>query len=107
MKILLDENLPKKLKQDFQGFEIFTVRDKGWHGKTNGELIKLMIEAGFDLVITFDKNPGHQQNFEKFPMTVLALSASDNTNSTMKELVPGIKRILSEPLTTGVTGLTL
>lgn len=107
MKILLDENLPKKLKQDFQGFEIYTVRDKGWQGKTNGELIKLMIAGGFDLLITFDKNLQHQQNFEKFPMAVLALSASDNTYATMKALVPKIKRRLSEPLKIGVTGIKL
>jgi len=107
MKILLDENLPKKLKHYFQGYEIFTVRDMGWHGKTNGELIKLLIAGGFDLLITFDKNLQHQQNFEEFPITVLALSASDNTYATVKQLVPKIKRILSEPLTIGVTGIKL
>ena len=43
MKLLLDENLPKKLKQDFSEFEINTVAEMGWAGKTNGELLKLMI----------------------------------------------------------------
>ena len=33
MKVLLDENLPKKLKIDLQEFEVFTVRDKDWNGK--------------------------------------------------------------------------
>ncbi len=37
MKLLLDENLPKRLKKDFANFEIFTVRDKGWNSKKNGE----------------------------------------------------------------------
>jgi predicted nuclease of predicted toxin-antitoxin system len=29
MKLLLDENLPKRLKLDFAEHEIYTVRDKG------------------------------------------------------------------------------
>jgi predicted nuclease of predicted toxin-antitoxin system len=33
MKLLLDENLPKRLKLDFPEFEIFTVTDMGWNGK--------------------------------------------------------------------------
>ena len=37
MKLLLDENLPKRLKADFPEHEIYTVRDKGWNGKKNGE----------------------------------------------------------------------
>jgi predicted nuclease of predicted toxin-antitoxin system len=32
MKLLLDENLPKRLKLDFTEHEIYTVRDKGWNG---------------------------------------------------------------------------
>jgi predicted nuclease of predicted toxin-antitoxin system len=33
MKLLLDENLPKKLKSDFPEHEIYTVRDKSWNVK--------------------------------------------------------------------------
>lgn len=40
MKTLLDENLPKKVKYDFgEGYEMKTVRDMGWLGKKNGELL--------------------------------------------------------------------
>lgn len=56
MKILIDENLPKKLKADFKEHDIFTVRDKGWNSKKNGELLALMIENGFDVLMTFDQN---------------------------------------------------
>jgi len=41
MRLLLDENLPKRLKADFPDHEIFTVREKGWNGIKNGELLKL------------------------------------------------------------------
>jgi predicted nuclease of predicted toxin-antitoxin system len=42
MKLLLDENLPVKLKYRFidKGFDAYTVRDMNWLGKENGELFK-------------------------------------------------------------------
>ena len=48
MKLLLDENLPKRLKLDFSEHEIYTVRDKNWNGIKNGELLKLLVENNFD-----------------------------------------------------------
>jgi len=57
MKILLDESLPRKLKNDFGNtHQVFTVRDKNWLGKKNGTLLKLMVEEGFELFITVDRN---------------------------------------------------
>ena len=61
MKLLIDENLPKILKQYFPGRQIHTVRDMGWHSKKNGELLALMLAENFDALITFDKNLQHQQ----------------------------------------------
>ncbi len=40
MKLLLVENLPKRLKLDFSEYEIFTVTDKGWNGKKTSELLQ-------------------------------------------------------------------
>jgi predicted nuclease of predicted toxin-antitoxin system len=51
MKLLLDENLPKKLKIDFQGHEVYTVRDMGWNGIKNGELLKLLVSNGQGWII--------------------------------------------------------
>ena len=75
MKLLLDENLPKKLKSDFLDHETSTVRDLGWQGTKNGDLLQLMIENDFDVLLTFDKNLRHQQNFEKYPVAVVVLTA--------------------------------
>jgi len=53
MKILLDESLPRKLKYDFGvDHEVLTISDKGWLGKKNGELLRLMIDNGFELFVT-------------------------------------------------------
>lgn len=79
MKLLLDENLPKRLKADFSEHEIYTVRDKGWNGIQNGELLRLMEADGFQALLTFDKNLQHQQNFAKYTLAVFVLSALNNT----------------------------
>jgi predicted nuclease of predicted toxin-antitoxin system len=71
MRMLLDENLPKRLKQDFQDYDIFTVYEQGWNGKTNRELLKLMVKEGFNVLLTFDKNLQNQQNFKKYIVSVL------------------------------------
>lgn len=79
MRLLLDENLPKRLKHDFSEYDVFTVREKGWNGITNGELLKLMLNDKLNALLTFDKNLQHQQNFSKYPITVFVLSAFNNT----------------------------
>ncbi|MEO9004507.1 MAG: hypothetical protein ABI288_07210 [Ginsengibacter sp.] len=73
MRLLLDENLPKRLKLDFPEHEIYTVRDKQWNGIKNGELLQLLLDNSFDALLTFDKNLQHQQNFAKYTLTVFVL----------------------------------
>jgi len=55
MKLLLDENLPKRLKIDFLSHEVYTIREMGWNGIKNGPLLQLMIENNYDALLTFDK----------------------------------------------------
>ncbi len=102
MKLLLDENLPKRLKQDFPEHEIYTVRDKGWNGKKNGELLALMVAEQFEALLTFDKNLQYQQNFKKYSLPVLVLNAEDNTYFTVVKLVPKIKEQLKMNLLSGI-----
>jgi predicted nuclease of predicted toxin-antitoxin system len=102
MKLLLDENLPKRLKSDFPNHQIFTVRDMGWNGKKNGELMKLLIENNFDTLITFDKNLQFQQNFEKYQVPVIVLNALDNTYFTLQLLSSKVNELLKNNLSNGV-----
>ena len=108
MRLLLDENLPKKLKLDFTDHEIYTTSDKGWNGIKNGELLKLLIENQFDALLTFDKNLQHQQNFLKYTITVFVLSAPINSYDELTKLSPIIKQYLIQgKLTTGPIEITL
>jgi len=101
MKLLLDENLPKRLKTDLTGHEVYTVRDKSWNGIKNGELLKLMLVDGFEVLLTFDKNLQYQQNFIKYSIPVLVLNARDNTYLTLSQLVPRLLQILTTDLPPG------
>jgi len=51
----------------------------GWAGFQNGKLLSLMIEYQFDALLTFDKNLQHQQNFKTYAVTVIVISAPNNT----------------------------
>ena len=74
-KVLLDENLPAKLKYRLQDIcEIYTVNDKGWNALENGDLIAVMQEDGFDYLLTSDKNLQHQQNLARYTMRFIILN---------------------------------
>jgi predicted nuclease of predicted toxin-antitoxin system len=59
MKILLEECLPRPLIHLLTGHEAKTVRQMGWNGKENGDLIALAVKH-FECFITVDKSLRHQ-----------------------------------------------
>lgn len=101
MKLLLDENLPKRLKQDLKEHEIYTAAEKGWTGISNGKLLSLLLDDNFDALLTFDKNLQYQQNFQKYTIAVIVLNAPDNSYLTLRLLVPKILKKLSRELKAG------
>ena len=101
MLLLLDENLPKKLKNDFPEHSVFTIKERGWNGLKNGLLLQKLIENNFNALITYDKNLQHQQNFKKYPITVFVLSARINTYAILTKLSPKILDHLNKSLTAG------
>ncbi len=97
MKILLDENLPKQLKADFgPDYDVKTVRDMGWLGKKNGELLGLIAFNGFDFFVTIDKNLRYQQNIDRIELKIFLLLAINNRRETLQVLVEKIKNKIKE-----------
>lgn len=97
MKILLDESLPRKLKQYFPArHEVLTVRDKGWLGQKNGALLKLMVEDDFELFVTVGRNLPYQQNTQILPLTIVVLCAVSNRLDTLRALLPKMFKRLAE-----------
>lgn len=106
MKILLDENVHNKLKFRFPDHDVVTVRDMGWSGRRNGELMKLMLEYEFDLLITLDKGFEHQQNFIDHPIPVLVLKVRRSDYEFLLPLVDKIRTLLTNKLPEGITVIT-
>ncbi|MBY0436536.1 MAG: hypothetical protein K2U26_20775 [Cyclobacteriaceae bacterium] len=96
MKVLLDENIPKRLKLDFPDHQVFTVADMKWNSRKNGELLSLMLEHDFRVLVTFDQNIEYQQNFVKYPVTVVVLIEKINTYRTLVRFVPAMQRLFQQ-----------
>jgi predicted nuclease of predicted toxin-antitoxin system len=101
MRLLLDENLPKRLKSLLAPHDAWTVRDMGWNGKGNGALLALTKQNGFDAPITFDKNLSYQQNFQRYDLPVLVLDAQDNTYDRLALLMPAVLKAIDNGLRPG------
>jgi hypothetical protein len=95
MKILLDENVNKKIKLLLPDFEILTVKDNSWLGKKNGELISLAVENNFKVIISNDTNIIFQQNLKKYNISFLIIKTKDNNLESILPLIPSIKKILT------------
>jgi len=88
MRILLDECVPKRLKKYLIGHDVATVREMGWTGKKNGELLASIVASGFEVLLTVDQNLKYQQSLRGVPISVLVLVARNNKLSTLIPLVP-------------------
>ncbi|MEO6169221.1 MAG: DUF5615 family PIN-like protein [Chitinophagales bacterium] len=73
MKILLDENLPRRLKFQLKEHEVFTVREMRWDALKNGVLLKMMLRDKFEIFITADQNLEYQQNLHSIPIAIIVL----------------------------------
>jgi hypothetical protein len=91
MKILLDECITKRLKPYLAEFEVFTVSQMKWNGIKNGKLMTLCIDNGFDLLLTIDKNMMHQQNLDKYELTVAVLNSATSKIEELILFMPSLK----------------
>ncbi len=73
MKILFDNGTPNPLSRSLAGHEVFFARKIGWHELQNGELIRKAEEAGYELLLTTDKNMRYQQNLRTRKLAIVVL----------------------------------
>lgn len=91
MRILLDEDIPRRLAAMLIGHEVSTVQRSGWTGIKNGKLLGLAA-AEFDVYLTMDGNLEFQQNLATLPIAVLVVEAVSNQMDHLVPLLPGILR---------------
>ena len=62
MLIIFDQATPVPIRPYLERHTVRTAAQQGWDKLSNGELLTAAEEAGFDLLLTTDKNMRHQQN---------------------------------------------
>jgi predicted nuclease of predicted toxin-antitoxin system len=97
MKLLLDEQMPRKIAKHFDsGITVDHVQLVGWTGIKNGELLKLAAAEGYDALISADKNMSYQQNNVQLPISVVVLHVLRLRIEDLAPLIPAALRRLSE-----------
>lgn len=89
MKILLDEQLPVKLKYRFhQLFQTTTVRDMNWLGMKDQQLFLNMQEQHFNVFITNDQNLKFQINPAALTFNFIDLDFFSNRYPDLVTIMP-------------------
>jgi hypothetical protein len=73
MLILFDHGTPRGIAQYLTEHTVKEARAQGWDRLTNGELLKAAEDAGFDLLLSTDKNIRYQQNLQHLKIAVVVL----------------------------------
>jgi predicted nuclease of predicted toxin-antitoxin system len=95
MKILLDEQLPVKLKYRLlPELEVSTVRDEHSLGIKNGTLLLFANNAGFAIFITNDQSLGSQQKLIQFKILFININQSSNRYDDVLPVILIIKEWL-------------
>ena len=94
MRILLDEDLPRRLAALLTGHQAETVTRSGWSGVKNGKLLALAATK-FDVFLTMDQNIEFQQNLSTLPIAILVVEAVSNRMEHLQPLVPEILKALN------------
>ena len=76
MRILFDQGTPAPLRRFLTGHLVSTAYEEGWTTVTNGDLIRLAEQKGFELLITTDTNLRYQQNLESRSISILVLTTT-------------------------------
>jgi|SRR5579864_7513822 len=76
MKILFDNGTPRPIARSLIGHEVVHARRIGWHELENGELIAKAEAAGFEVLLSTDKNIRYQQNLARRKIAIVVLGSS-------------------------------
>jgi predicted nuclease of predicted toxin-antitoxin system len=95
MKVLLDECIPRRLKNALPDHECQTVPEAGLAGKKNGLLLTLAEAAGFDLFLTMDKGLQYQQNLAGRSIAILIVRSRSNRLEDLLAHLEACRSIMS------------
>src|SRR5271166_5969951 len=74
MLILFDHVTPSGIARFLPGHSVTRAKDRGWDRLSNGDLLAEAERAGFDVLLTADKNMRYQQNLRGRRIALVVLS---------------------------------
>jgi hypothetical protein len=74
MRVLFDNGTPRGVATGLTGHSVEEARARGWDILKNGELLEAAEAAGFDVIVTTDRNIRHQQNLAGRRLAIVILS---------------------------------
>jgi hypothetical protein len=87
--ILFDQNTSRGLRSVLAAHEVRTALQMGWDALVNGDLIAAAEGAGFDILVTADRNMRHQQNLSGRRLALVVLGI--NHWPTIKPLAEAVR----------------
>jgi hypothetical protein len=102
MHVLLDECVPRGLRQELSGHEVKTVAEMGWAGIKNGALLE-RAEKIFDVFLTVDRGLEHQQNLAGYAIAVVVIHSTSNDIAVLRSLMPRVRSALARAKPGAVT----
>jgi hypothetical protein len=76
MRVLFDQATPLPIAPYLGGHSVLTAAQQGWATLGNGDLLKVAEEAGFDVLLTTDKNMRYQQNLAGRKIAIVVLETA-------------------------------
>ena len=73
MRIVFANGTPNPIARSLPDHEVAFVRQLGWQELKNGELLRQAEEAGYELLLTSDKNMRYQQNLSGRRIAIVVL----------------------------------
>ena len=76
MRVLFDQGTPVPLRRHLHECTVATAFEQGWATLQNGELLQTAEHAGFDVLLTTDRNLRYQQNLTNRKIAIVVLSTT-------------------------------
>jgi hypothetical protein len=73
MFVLFDNGTPRGIRRALEGHIVKETREQGWDTFRNGELLDAAEAAGFNVLLTTDKNIRYQQNLSGRTIAIVVL----------------------------------
>jgi len=98
MRILFDQATPVPIRAHLDQHVVRTASQQGWDTLKNGDLLTAAEAAGFEILLTTDKNLLYQQNLTDRKIAIIVLG-----NQQWPQLRPHVQRVV-DAITAAVPG---